>query len=31
MVDNGYKIKIGITNFQTLSVDTPDDIKKIKY
>ena len=29
-LDNNYKIKIGITNFQTLSVDTPEDIQKIK-
>ena len=28
-LDNDYSIKVGITNFQTLSVDTPDDIKKI--
>ena len=29
-LDNNYKIKIGITNFETLSVDTPEDIEKIK-
>ena len=29
-LDNNYNIKVGITNFQTLSVDTPEDIKKIK-
>ena len=28
-LDNGYNIKIGLTNFQTFSVDTPKDIKKI--
>ena len=29
-LDNNYTIKVGITNFQTLSVDTPEDIEKIK-
>ena len=29
-LDNNYNIKVGITNFQTLSVDTPYDIEKIK-
>jgi 3-deoxy-manno-octulosonate cytidylyltransferase (CMP-KDO synthetase) len=29
-LDNNYPIKVGISNFQTLSVDTPEDIKKIK-
>ncbi len=28
-LDNGYSIKIGVTNFQTFSVDVPKDIKKI--
>ncbi len=28
-LDNNYKIKVGITNFETLSVDTPKDIEKI--
>ncbi len=28
-LDNNYNIKVGITNFKTFSVDTPDDIKKI--
>ena len=28
-LDNGYNIKIGVTNFQTFSVDVPKDIKKI--
>ena len=28
-LDNHYKIKVGITNFQTLSVDTTQDIEKI--
>ena len=29
-LDNNYKIKIGITNFETLSVDTAEDIEEIK-
>lgn len=29
-LDNNYNIKVGITKFQTLSVDTPEDIRKIK-
>jgi 3-deoxy-manno-octulosonate cytidylyltransferase (CMP-KDO synthetase) len=29
-LDNNYTIKVGITNFQPLSVDTPEDIEKIK-
>jgi len=29
-LDNNYKIKIGITEFETLSVDTADDLEKIK-
>jgi len=29
-LDNGYKIKVGITTFDSLSVDTPEDIEKIK-
>ena len=29
-LDNNYKVKVGITNFQTLSIDTPEDIEKIK-
>jgi len=29
-LDNGYKIKVGITTFESLSIDTPEDIKKIK-
>ena len=29
-LDHSYKIKIGITNFETLSVDTHEDIEKIK-
>ena len=29
-LDNDYKIKIGITKIQTQSVDTAEDIEKIK-
>ena len=29
-LDNGYKIKVGITTFEAISVDTPEDIDKIK-
>lgn len=29
-LDNNYTIKVGITNFETLSVDTPQDLEKIK-
>ena len=29
-LDNGYKIKVGITAFESLSIDTPEDIEKIK-
>ena len=29
-LDNGYKIKVGITTFESLSVDAPEDIEKIK-
>lgn len=29
-LDNDYKIKVGITKLQTLSVDTTEDIEKIK-
>ncbi len=29
-LDNGYKIKVGITTFEAISVDTPEDIEKIE-
>jgi 3-deoxy-manno-octulosonate cytidylyltransferase (CMP-KDO synthetase) len=29
-LDNDFSIRVGITNFQTISVDTPSDIKKIE-
>jgi len=29
-LDNGYKIKVGITTHKNLSIDTPEDIEKIK-
>ena len=28
-IDNKYKIKVGVTTFESLSVDTPEDIMKI--
>ena len=31
-IENGYKIKIGITTFESQSVDTPEDLARIlKY
>lgn len=29
-IDNGFKIKVGITKYDTISVDTPEDILKIE-
>ena len=29
-LENGYKIKVGITTFESISVDTTEDIEKIK-
>ena len=29
-VDNGYEIKVGLTSYESISVDTPEDIIKIK-
>ena len=29
-LDNNYQIKVGITTYEGISVDTPEDIKKIK-
>ena len=29
-LDNSYPIKVGITTFETISIDTPDDIENIK-
>ena len=29
-LDNNYQIKVGITTYEGMSIDTPDDIKKIK-
>ena len=28
-LDNGYKIKVSITDIESISVDTPKDIEKI--
>ena len=27
-LQNGYKIKVGITNFETVGIDTPEDLKR---
>ncbi len=29
-LDNNYNIKVGVTNFEAFSIDTPDDLQKIK-
>lgn len=29
-LDNGYEIKVGVTTFESISVDTPEDILKIE-
>lgn len=29
-LENGYKIKVGITPYETIPVDTPEDVKKVK-
>lgn len=29
-LDNGYKIKIGITKHESISVDTPEDLEKVR-
>jgi len=28
---NGYRIKVAITDFETIGIDTPEDLKKIAY
>jgi 3-deoxy-manno-octulosonate cytidylyltransferase (CMP-KDO synthetase) len=30
MLENGFKIKIVTTDFDTLSVDTPDDLERVR-
>ena len=27
-LQNGYRIKVGITNVETIGIDTPDDLEK---
>ena len=27
-LQNGYKIKVGITNFETVGIDTPKDLER---
>ena len=29
-LDNGYKIKVGITEHESISVDTPDDLLRVR-
>ena len=29
-LDNGIEIKVGITNFESIAIDLPDDIQKLK-
>jgi 3-deoxy-manno-octulosonate cytidylyltransferase (CMP-KDO synthetase) len=29
-LDNGYKIKVGITHLETIGIDTPEDLEKAK-
>jgi 3-deoxy-manno-octulosonate cytidylyltransferase (CMP-KDO synthetase) len=29
-LDNNYNIKVGVTDFETFSIDTPDDMQKLK-
>ena len=29
-LENGYKIKVQITDFESVAIDTPDDLKKLK-
>ena len=31
IIDNNYKIKVGITSYESQSIDTPQDIEKIQY
>jgi 3-deoxy-manno-octulosonate cytidylyltransferase (CMP-KDO synthetase) len=28
-IENGYKIKVELTDFESVAVDTPDDLKKL--
>ena len=28
-LENGYRIKVGITHIQTVGIDTPEDLKRI--
>jgi 3-deoxy-manno-octulosonate cytidylyltransferase (CMP-KDO synthetase) len=30
-LENGYKIKVAITEFETVGIDTPEDLKKIQH
>jgi 3-deoxy-manno-octulosonate cytidylyltransferase (CMP-KDO synthetase) len=28
-IENGFKIKVGITDFDCIGIDTPDDLEKV--
>jgi 3-deoxy-manno-octulosonate cytidylyltransferase (CMP-KDO synthetase) len=30
-LENGYKIKVALTEFETIGIDTPEDLKKIEH
>jgi 3-deoxy-manno-octulosonate cytidylyltransferase (CMP-KDO synthetase) len=29
ILEQGYRIKVGITSFDSISVDTPDDVRRV--
>jgi 3-deoxy-manno-octulosonate cytidylyltransferase (CMP-KDO synthetase) len=29
-LENGYKIKVGFTDVETVGIDTPEDLEKVK-
>ena len=29
-LENGYKIKVGVTNIETIGIDTPEDLERAK-
>jgi 3-deoxy-manno-octulosonate cytidylyltransferase (CMP-KDO synthetase) len=29
-IENGYKLKVKITDFESVAVDVPEDLKKLK-
>jgi 3-deoxy-manno-octulosonate cytidylyltransferase (CMP-KDO synthetase) len=28
-IENGYKIKVNLTDFESIAIDVPDDLKKL--